>query len=94
MDWHLKGAGLTPYSRWVMDGRFYVRRYEKVSPVRRALSGHSDDPRVKYRHQRFAMYRETVEPGAMLMRVAPSHLALVISNIFTIAASRKRFVSC
>ncbi len=92
MDWHLKGAGLTSYSEWVMDGRFYVRRYEKVSPVSDALSGHSDDPRFKYRHQRFPVYRETVEPGAMLMRVAPSHCALVISNIFTIAASRKRFV--
>ncbi len=37
MDWHLKGAGLTPYSRMGMDGRFYVRRYEKVSPVRRCI---------------------------------------------------------
>ncbi len=30
MDWHLKGAGLRLIREWVMDGRFYVRRYEKV----------------------------------------------------------------
>lgn len=74
-DWHLKGAGLTPYSR-MGDGRAVVR-----STVREYLAGEamhylgipttraltivtSDTPVI----------RETRERGAMLMRIAESHV--------------------
>ncbi len=53
-------------------------------PTTRALSIVTSDSPV---------YRETVESGAMLMRVAPSHLRFGHFEHFTIAASRKRFVS-
>ena len=75
MDWHLKGAGLTPYSR-MGDGRAVLRSTIRESlaseamhylgiPTTRALSIVTSDSPV---------YRETMEPGAMLMRVALSHL--------------------
>ncbi len=75
MDWHLKGAGLTPYSR-MGDGRAVLRSTIRESlaseamhylgiPTTRALSIVTSDTPV---------YRETVESGAMLMRVARSHL--------------------
>lgn len=94
MDWHLKGAGLTPYSR-MGDGRAVLRSTIRESlaseamhylgiPTTRALSIVTSDSPV---------YRETVEPGAMLIRVAPSHLRFGHFEHFTIAASRKRFVS-
>ncbi|MFB5172686.1 YdiU family protein [Erwinia amylovora] len=74
-DWHLKGAGLTPYSR-TGDGRAVLR-----STLREFLAGEamhhlgiktsraltvvtSDEP----------VYRETTETGAMLLRVAESHV--------------------
>ncbi|WP_149330444.1 protein adenylyltransferase SelO [Citrobacter braakii] len=74
-DWHLKGAGLTPYSR-MGDGRAVLRSTIRESlaseamhylgiPTTRALSIVTSDTPV---------YRETVESGAMLMRVAQSHL--------------------
>ncbi len=76
------------------DGRaVYVRRYEKVSPVRRCIIWAFRDPRFKYRHQRFASVSGNGGAGAMLMRVAPSHLRFGHFEHFTIAASRKRFVS-
>ncbi|MCU7365109.1 YdiU family protein [Pantoea stewartii] len=75
LDWHLKGAGLTPYSR-MGDGRAVVRStvreflasealHHLGIPTTRALTiAISDEP----------VYRETAERGAMLMRIAPSHL--------------------
>jgi uncharacterized protein YdiU (UPF0061 family) len=73
-DWHLKGAGLTPYSR-MGDGRAVLRstlreflasealHYLGI-PTSRALTiVTSDEP----------VYRETKERGAMLLRVAESH---------------------
>ena len=75
LDWHLKGAGLTPYSR-MGDGRAVVRStvreflasealHHLGIPTTRALTlAVSDEP----------VYRETAERGAMLMRIAPSHL--------------------
>jgi len=75
LDWHLKGAGLTPYSR-MGDGRAVVRStvreflasealHHLGIPTTRALSvAISDEP----------VYRETAERGAMLMRIAPGHL--------------------
>ncbi|MFS6812953.1 protein adenylyltransferase SelO [Citrobacter meridianamericanus] len=75
LDWHLKGAGLTPYSR-MGDGRAVLRSTIRESlaseamhylgiPTTRALSIVTSDTPV---------YRETVEAGAMLIRVAQSHM--------------------
>jgi len=74
MDWHLKGAGLTPYSR-MGDGRAVLRSTIRESlaseamhalgiPTTRALSIVTSDTPVA---------RETMEQGAMLIRVAQSH---------------------
>ncbi len=75
LDWHLKGAGLTPYSR-MGDGRAVLRSVVREFlasealhhlgiPTTRALTiVTSDEP----------VYRETTERGAMLIRVAPSHI--------------------
>ncbi|WP_130834916.1 protein adenylyltransferase SelO [[Erwinia] mediterraneensis] len=75
LDWHLKGAGLTPYSR-MGDGRAVIRStvreflaseamHHLGIPTTRALSiAISDEP----------VRRETTERGAMLMRIAQSHL--------------------
>ncbi|WP_044858766.1 protein adenylyltransferase SelO, partial [Enterobacter ludwigii] len=75
VDWHLKGAGLTPYSR-MGDGRAVLRSTIREClaseamhalgiPTTRALSIVTSDTPVA---------RETMEKGAMLMRVAQSHL--------------------
>ncbi|MGL5454853.1 MAG: protein adenylyltransferase SelO [Enterobacterales bacterium] len=75
MDWHLKGAGLTPYSR-MGDGRAVLRSTLRESlaseamhylgiPTTRALAIVTSETPV---------YRETVEAGAMLMRLAQSHM--------------------
>ncbi|MEB0950080.1 protein adenylyltransferase SelO [Citrobacter sedlakii] len=75
VDWHLKGAGLTPYSR-MGDGRAVLRSTIRESlaseamhylgiPTTRALTIVTSDTPV---------YRETVEAGAMLVRVAQSHM--------------------
>ncbi|MFT4269402.1 MAG: YdiU family protein [Pantoea sp.] len=75
LDWHLKGAGLTPYSR-MGDGRAVIRStvreflasealYHLGIPTTRALTlAIGDEP----------VLRETPERGAMLMRIAESHL--------------------
>ncbi|MCU3615309.1 protein adenylyltransferase SelO, partial [Enterobacter hormaechei subsp. oharae] len=75
LDWHLKGAGLTPYSR-MGDGRAVLRSTIREAlaseamhalgiPTSRALSIVTSDTPVA---------RETMEQGAMLVRVAESHL--------------------
>lgn len=75
LDWHLKGAGLTPYSRRG-DGRAVLRSTIRESlaseamhylgiPTTRALSIVTSDTPVQ---------RETQETGAMLMRLAQSHM--------------------
>lgn len=75
LDWHLKGAGLTPYSR-MGDGRAVLRSTLRESlaseamhalgiPTSRALSIVTSDTPVA---------RETMERGAMLIRMAESHL--------------------
>ncbi|RWR03508.1 hypothetical protein ED28_00545 [[Pantoea] beijingensis] len=74
-DWHLKGAGLTPYSR-MGDGRAVLRStlreflaseamHSLGIPTSRALTVVTSDEPV---------YRETTEQGAMLLRVAESHV--------------------
>lgn len=75
VDWHLKGAGLTPYSR-MGDGRAVLRStireflaseamHHLGIPTSRALTISVSDQLV---------YREKPEPGAMMMRIAESHL--------------------
>ncbi|HCH7883252.1 TPA: YdiU family protein [Raoultella ornithinolytica] len=75
LDWHLKGAGLTPYSR-MGDGRAVLRSTIRESlaseamhalgiPTTRALAMVISDTPVQ---------RETLESGAMLMRLAESHV--------------------
>ncbi|SQC93002.1 Uncharacterized conserved protein [Cedecea neteri] len=75
VDWHLKGAGLTPYSR-MGDGRAVLRStireflaseamHALGIPTTRALTIVTSDTPVQ---------RETVEQGAMLLRVSESHL--------------------
>ncbi|KNC88787.1 protein adenylyltransferase SelO [Trabulsiella odontotermitis] len=75
VDWHLKGAGLTPYSR-MGDGRAVLRSTIRESlaseamhglgiPTTRALAIVTSDTPVR---------RETMEQGAMLMRIAESHV--------------------
>ncbi|SFM94689.1 hypothetical protein SAMN05216516_101467 [Izhakiella capsodis] len=74
-DWHLKGAGLTPYSR-MGDGRAVLRStireflaseaiHALGIPTTRALTIVTSDEPVQ---------REQTERGAMLLRVAESHL--------------------
>lgn len=74
-DWHLKGAGLTPYSR-MGDGRAVIRSSVREFLASEAMHGLSipttrgltlaisDEP----------VYREQTERAAMLMRIAESHL--------------------
>jgi len=82
-DLHLKGAGLTPFSR---DGdgravlRSTIREYlcsEAMHglgiPTTRALCIVGSDHKV---------YREQVETGAMLVRMAPSHVRFGTFEIF------------
>lgn len=75
LDWHLKGAGLTPYSR-MGDGRAVLRStlreflaseamHHLGVPTSRALTVVTSDEPV---------YRESAERGAMLLRVAESHV--------------------
>lgn len=75
LDWHLKGAGLTPYSR-MGDGRAVLRSTLRESlaseamhalgiATTRALSVVTSDTPVQ---------RERAEPGAMMMRIAQSHV--------------------
>lgn len=75
MDWHLKGAGLTPYSR-MGDGRAVLRSvireflaseamHHLGIPTTRALTVVTSDRLIQ---------REREEPGAMLLRVAESHV--------------------
>jgi serine/tyrosine/threonine adenylyltransferase len=82
-DLHLKGAGLTPFSR-EGDGRAVlrstIREYlcsEAMQglgiPTTRALCLVGSDHKV---------YREQVETGAMLVRMAPSHVRFGTFEIF------------
>lgn len=74
-DWHLKGAGLTPYSR-MGDGRAVLRSVVReflasealhnlsIATTRALTVVTSDQP----------VFREQPERGAMLMRIAESHI--------------------
>lgn len=82
-DLHLKGAGLTPFSR---DGdgravlRSTIREYlcsEAMQglgvPTTRALCITASDEKV---------WRETIETGAMLVRMAPTHIRFGSFEVF------------
>ncbi|MEI7339921.1 YdiU family protein [Pectobacterium brasiliense] len=75
MDWHLKGAGLTPYSR-MGDGRAVLR-----SAIREFLASeamhHLGIPTTRALTivaSAHPVQREQEEKGAMLLRVAESHV--------------------
>ena len=91
-DLHLKGAGLTPFSR---DGdgravlRSTIREYlcsEAMHglgiPTTRALCIVGSDQKV---------YREQVETGAMLFRMAPSHVRFGTFEIFYYRQAARTF---
>ena len=76
-DLHLKGAGLTPYSR-MGDGRAVLR-----STIREYLCGHAmtclgirSSTSLGFVTSDTPVRRETVEQGAALMRVADTHIRL------------------
>lgn len=76
-DLHLKGAGLTPYSR-MGDGRAVLR-----STIREYLCGHAmsclgirSSSSLGFVTSDTPVRRETVEQGAALMRVADTHIRL------------------
>lgn len=76
-DLHLKGAGLTPYSR-MGDGRAVLR-----STIREYLCGHAmsclgirSSTSLGFITSDTPVRRETVEQGAALMRVADTHIRL------------------
>jgi uncharacterized protein YdiU (UPF0061 family) len=82
-DLHLKGAGMTPFSR-DGDGRAVLRStireylcseamHALGIPTTRALSIVGSDDKV---------YREQVETGAMLLRMAPSHVRFGTFEVF------------
>ncbi|MCF8998495.1 protein adenylyltransferase SelO [Acinetobacter nectaris] len=75
IDLHLKGAGETPYSR-MGDGRAVLR-----SVIREYLAGHalnalgvSSSNAVGFTSSIQGIQREKLEPGAMLLRSADSHI--------------------
>lgn len=76
-DLHLKGAGLTPYSR-MGDGRAVLR-----SVIREYLAGHAlnalgvaSSNALGFISSKTPVQRETLEQGAMLLRVADCHVRL------------------
>nr|WP_298374485.1 YdiU family protein [uncultured Halomonas sp.] len=74
MDLHLKGAGQTPYSRFG-DGRAVLRSSIREYLAGEAMSGlgipTTTALAVAVNDERVA--RERIEPGATLLRLAPSH---------------------
>lgn len=77
IDLHLKGAGLTPYSR-MGDGRAVLR-----STIREYLAGHalnclgiSSSNAVGFTSSTQGVQREKLELGAMLLRTSDCHIRL------------------
>ncbi|HGM4956907.1 TPA: protein adenylyltransferase SelO [Serratia liquefaciens] len=75
MDWHLKGAGLTPYSR-MGDGRAVLRSAIREFLASEALHhlGIPTTHALTIVTSEEPVYREQPERGAMLLRVAESHV--------------------
>ncbi len=77
VDLHLKGAGLTPYSR-MGDGRAVLR-----STIREYLAGHAlnalgiaSSNAVGFTSSNQGVQRERLERGAMLLRTSDCHIRL------------------
>ncbi|HFZ1100556.1 TPA: protein adenylyltransferase SelO [Raoultella ornithinolytica] len=75
LDWHLKGAGLTPYSR-MGDGRAVLRSTIRESLASEAMHalGITTTRALAMVTSDTPVQRETLESGAMLMRLAESHV--------------------
>lgn len=75
MDWHLKGAGLTPYSR-MGDGRAVLRSVVREFLASEAMHhlGIPTSRALTIVTSHHPVYREQPERGAMLLRVAESHV--------------------
>lgn len=75
VDWHLKGAGLTPYSR-MGDGRAVLRSTIRESLASEAMHhlGIASTRALTIVTSDTPVQREAVEQGAMLIRIADSHL--------------------
>jgi len=74
-DLQLKGAGRTPYSRWA-DGRAVLRSTIREHLCSEAMAGLGipTTRSLAMVVSEEGVQRETLEPGAALMRIAPSHL--------------------
>ncbi|MEK9139559.1 MAG: YdiU family protein [Nitrospirota bacterium] len=82
-DLHLKGAGMTPFSR-DGDGRAVLRSTIREYLCSEALHG-LDIPTARALcivGSDHAVYREQVETGAMLVRMAPSHVRFGTFEVF------------
>ncbi len=82
-DLHLKGAGPTPYSRG-FDGRAVLRstiREYLCSEAMHAL-GIPSSRALTIVGSEMAVYRETAETSAILLRLAPSHVRFGSFEIF------------
>lgn len=75
VDWHLKGAGLTPYSR-MGDGRAVLRSVVREFLASEALHhlGIATTRALTIVTSEEPVWREQPEPGAMMMRIADSHV--------------------
>lgn len=75
LDWHLKGAGLTPYSR-MGDGRAVLRSVIREFLASEALHylGVPTSRALTIVTSEHPVFREQPERGAMLLRVAESHV--------------------
>lgn len=75
VDWHLKGAGLTPYSR-MGDGRAVLRSVIREFLASEALHhlGVASSRALTIVTSDEPVRREKIEQGAMLLRVAESHV--------------------
>lgn len=75
VDWHLKGAGLTPYSR-MGDGRAVLRSVVREFLASEALHhpGIATTRALTIITSEEPVWREQPEPGAMMMRIADSHV--------------------
>lgn len=75
VEWHLKGAGLTPYSR-MGDGRAVLRSSVREFLASEALHhlGIPTSRALTLVTSQEPVYREQEERGAMLLRISDSHL--------------------
>ncbi|QGX91554.1 YdiU family protein [Tatumella sp. TA1] len=75
VEWHLKGAGKTPYSR-MGDGRAVLRSTLREFLASEAMHGLgiATTRALSIATGEELVQREVAEPGAMLIRVAQSHL--------------------